>query len=53
MIDRALAYGLNGGSQPVPSTKTVEKIVSPLIPCNPLISLDSVERIQRKSKENQ
>jgi hypothetical protein len=46
MIDRALPYGINRGSQSVPPTETVEKIVSPFILRNPLISLDSDERIQ-------
>jgi hypothetical protein len=46
MIDRALPYGRNRESQFVAPTNTVEKIVSPFIPHNPLISLDSDERIQ-------
>jgi hypothetical protein len=46
MIERALLYGLNLGSQAVAATETVEKILIPFIPRNPLISLDSDERIQ-------
>jgi hypothetical protein len=46
MIDRALPHGLNRESQPVAPTETVEKIVPPFMPHNPLISLDSDERIQ-------
>jgi hypothetical protein len=46
MIDRALRYGRHRESQFVEPTEIVEKILIPFAPRNPLISLDSDERIQ-------
>jgi hypothetical protein len=52
MIDRALPYGRNRESQAVAPAETGEKIVSPFIPHNPLISLDSDERIQGNPRKS-
>jgi hypothetical protein len=46
MIDRASPYGRNRQFQFVAATETVEKILILFVPRNPLISLDSDERIQ-------
>ena len=52
MIDHALPSVLSLRSQSVAATETAEKIASSLIPRNPLISLDSDERIQGPRKSN-